>query len=495
MNTTAGRYDELPYAGFPRAFTHPDRLFTVAALFGMQPAPVEHARVLEIGCGDAANLIAMAYPMPRAAFCGIDLSERHIALGRSVAEALGLANLELRCQDLMDFEPPSAAFDYVIVHGLYSWSPESVRDRILLLCRRCLAPQGVALVSYNTFPAGHLRRMLREMMLFHARHAAGPHDRVARAREFLGVLAHGEGDSELYGVGLSKELTRLRQMPADALFHDDLSDIYEPVYFRDFIAHAARHRLQFLAESDLHEMQIPPAAAEAVRQWSQGDPVLAEQYLDFLVCRRFRATLLCRAEVPLDRHLKPSRLAGLYVASPLRPAAATDTFLGPKEQKVSLDLPLGKAALLELSHAFPAPVLFEQLVERAAESAPGYVTAPAAALGDLLLRLYSVGLVELYPTPARFTTAVAERPLASALARWQAARSDTVFTLRHHTVRLEDRYVRALLCLLDGCHDHAALAAEMSRLTAAPITVQSIHAKLEEVARLALLELHPHHLP
>jgi hypothetical protein len=42
--------DQVPYRAlvFPEA--HPDRLATIATLFGMQPANVERCRVLEIGC-------------------------------------------------------------------------------------------------------------------------------------------------------------------------------------------------------------------------------------------------------------------------------------------------------------------------------------------------------------------------------------------------------------------------------------------------------------
>ena len=40
--------------------THPDRLATIALLYGMAPRPVDRCRVLELGCGDGSNLIPMA---------------------------------------------------------------------------------------------------------------------------------------------------------------------------------------------------------------------------------------------------------------------------------------------------------------------------------------------------------------------------------------------------------------------------------------------------
>jgi tRNA G46 methylase TrmB len=69
-------YDRLHYETFPRRQTHPDRLASVARLFGMDAAPIASCRVLEIGCGDGGNLIPMAYYLPGGCFTGIDLASR-----------------------------------------------------------------------------------------------------------------------------------------------------------------------------------------------------------------------------------------------------------------------------------------------------------------------------------------------------------------------------------------------------------------------------------
>ena len=68
--TDANPYDEVPYVGHAYNFTHPDRLSVVGALFGMRPAPVGGCRVLELGCGDGANLLPMAYTLPESRFFG-----------------------------------------------------------------------------------------------------------------------------------------------------------------------------------------------------------------------------------------------------------------------------------------------------------------------------------------------------------------------------------------------------------------------------------------
>src|SRR5262249_8293746 len=126
-------YDTVSYPTKPLPQGHPDRLATIATLFGMTPAPLDRCRVLEVRCSDGGNLIPMAYSLPEAKFVGVDLAETAIAQGRREIEALGLRNIQLHFADLMEFHPDEP-FDYIIAHGFYSWVPVPVRDRLLALC-------------------------------------------------------------------------------------------------------------------------------------------------------------------------------------------------------------------------------------------------------------------------------------------------------------------------------------------------------------------------
>src|SRR5271169_6418311 len=178
-------YDEIPYPGSAFSRTHPDRLAVMAILFGMAPAPVARCRVLEIGCGDGGNLIPMAFGLPESSFTGVDLAESAIARGQELIGRLGLRNIQLRYLDLMDVDSGFPEFDYIIAHGVYSWVPPQVAEKILDICKSHLAEQGVAFVSYNTYPGGHLLDTIREMMQFHMRNIHIPRERLRQARELL----------------------------------------------------------------------------------------------------------------------------------------------------------------------------------------------------------------------------------------------------------------------------------------------------------------------
>ena len=116
-------YDEIPYDSFPYRDTHPDRMSVVGALAGLSCAPADSCRVLELGCASAGNIIPMAEALPGSRFVGIDLSPRQIQQGVDLIAKLGLANIELRAQSIMDFPADEGSFDYIIAHGLYSWVP------------------------------------------------------------------------------------------------------------------------------------------------------------------------------------------------------------------------------------------------------------------------------------------------------------------------------------------------------------------------------------
>ena len=519
----ANTYDEISYPTYSRATTHPDRLATLATLYGMRPAPVEKCRVLELGGGDGANLIPMAYGLPQSEFVGLELSGRAVARGQEMVAALGLSNVTLRQADIMEAAPGLGQFDYIIAHGFYSWVDAPQRDRILALCAGHLAPQGVAFISYHVYPGGHIRQMAREMMLYRIRDVAGPRAQIRAARELIEFLAGAPEEPEAYHLLLQKEAERLRGYRAGHVYHDDLEQVNFPVHFHEFVAHAAQHGLQFLAEADFDEMQysqFSPQVSGMLAQLAREQFEAKEQYLDFLKCRVFRQTLLCHHNVPLDRELKPELMRGFRIASPAKPespapdinSTKAERFVLPSETAMTTDHPLAKAVMLTLSEAWPRTLAFPDLLAaarlqlgRAAETETTDINQDALVLGSMLLRAYGAEFVELRLREPQFTTHVSERPVASPVARWQAARDDVVTNLRHASIKLDDPLDRQLLLLLDGTRDRAALRRELEawaesadaraddrettgvRAEAPPAIPDNLEQKLEELAGLALL--------
>jgi SAM-dependent methyltransferase len=486
-------YDVVPYPGHPFAQTHPDRLASLGTLFRIDSPPVDGCRVLELGCGDGGNLVPMAVALPGARFLGIDASERAIARGRALVEALGLTNATLEVAAIEAFELPPERFDYVIAHGVYSWVGEPVRDRLLELCRAVLSDCGIAYVSYNALPGGRLSGALRDMLVFHTAGLDDPADRIEQARALLRLLVGSWSDEHEFGAIMRRQGERLLERSDETLFHDELAAINQPVYFHEFVAHAARHGLQYLAEADFFEMQtgvLPEAVSDELLHVE--DPIRREQYLDFVKGRMFRQTLLCRAELELDRSPQPLIVETLAVSSPAQPTGDPDaaggvTFEGPSGSTLTTDHPLVTQALERIAGSWPGAVWVHELIPQQASD------EDRAAVCGALLRCYAGNLVQLHAMPPALTTSVSERPEASPLARHQTRSGELVTNLRHTSVRIEDDLGKRLLVLLDGTRDRVQLLRELRAFLLEtgrqePHDLDSgLERSLQGLARLALL--------
>ncbi len=461
-------YDAIAYEGQPVAQAHPDRLAVLGFLHGMSPAPVERARVLELGCGDGAHLMPFAVTHPGSACTGVDLSATAVARGRERIAKLGLQNLRLEQGDILDVGPGSGEFDYIIAHGIYSWVPEPVRDRVVAIARENLAPQGVAFIDYNAYPGCHIRMMLREMLLFQVDGIDDPELKLQHTYALLNLLAQSPHQA------LAEEAKHARERPGWQVYHDDLGEEFFPVYFSQFVQHAREHGLQFLADAQYPTQQLfsqPAEVAETIRAASRGDAVLEQQYLDFVEMRRFRHTLLCREEIALERPPDARRIKQLYVATSAERTAPGE-FRGPRGAAMKTDLDYALAALEYLSQRRPAAVPFAELAQA--------VAVDEDTLAQFLLGTFAAGLVELHTVPSKFTIEPGERPRAFSLARLEAAEGDQIVTtMRHHCIELRDDAARRALTLLDGTRDRAALARELGG---------DLEHNLARLARLGLLE-------
>jgi SAM-dependent methyltransferase/methyltransferase-like protein len=499
-------YENVPYDSKPLYPTHPDCLATVATLVGMQPVAVDHCRVLELGCATGGNLIPMAETLPNSRFVGIDLSPRQIASGRAVVDALRLTNIDLRPMSILDVDEDFGPFDYIICHGVYSWVPPEVQDKILSICARNLSPNGVAYVSYNTYPGWHARGMVREMMGFHARQFSDAPTRVQQARAFLEFLLRSVREPDgAYGRVLKEEAELLRPEADYYLFHEHLEDVNQPLYFYQFAQRLAARRLQYLGESWLHTNPgaFPPDVQSVLQELSS-DLLHLEQYIDFLTNRTFRRTLLCHDRIQLTRAPSAKTVSTLQMTALARPVApppdvsssAVGAFRADDGLTVSTNIPVVKAALVSLFEVWPAALSFDALWSAVClrlAGTPDSATESARSpelLAESLLQCYLSNLVAFHVRASRFVRQAGPRPVASPLARHQSASGSPITNLRHRIVQLSDSD-RRVLSYLDGSHDRPAIVELLKRAGGAAESgltlAESLEASLQRLAQSALL--------
>ncbi|MGF1547827.1 MAG: methyltransferase regulatory domain-containing protein [Thiotrichales bacterium] len=454
-------YDEIPYQSTPFPETHPTTLAALGRLFGVATPDPACCRVLELGCAAGGNLVPMAWQLPGTECLGIELSARQAADGEALIRATGLGNVRIRQGDIALLDTSLGQFDYIITHGVYSWVPAPVREKLLALCRALLAPTGVAYISYNTLPGWRMRGVLRDMLLENTRDAVGPRAKLAAAHAFLDFMDEALRDLDaLTARYLKHEIEYLRRAHPSYLYHEYLETVNEPFWFTQFVDDADRHGLQYLCDTDLH-MSFPSALGERVDQLFSGmdDLFERERHLDYIRLRNFRQSLLVHADV--ERYRDPSLAAfeTLALAADLVPPKSVDykrakrqTFLKADGTEVPVQHPLTKAALVHLSERFPDSLAYDELTalaQHTVKQAGGPVfVAQTEHLAGELFSLFAHHYVSAEPTARLLAPGLIERPLATPLARHQSD-SGNLATIRHANLEL-DAFGRQLLALCDG---------------------------------------------
>lgn len=380
MKNDVNTYDEVPYESYPYSQSSVYSLMTLGVLFGIDVAPPTKCRVLELGCASGGNIIPHAVSFPTSEFVGVDLSSVQINEAKKHKATLSLNNIEFHNCSIMDIDKSFGKFDYIICHGVISWVPEFVREKIFEVCSKNLNKNGIAYISYNTLPGWNMIRTIRDMMVYHSKTFPNVKDKIAQSRLLLEFVKDSlEGANSPYAEVLRAEAALLSKQSDHYIRHDHLEEENYQYYFADFMKEATKHDLQYLADTSLSTMYIgnmPPKVAEQLK--TINDIVRTEQYMDFINNRRFRSSLLCHKNITLNRNINISDVTKfnmLFNITPEKPLSevnlddALETlnffFNNNTESKVSSSSPCMKAIMYTFAEHVSNPVSFDKIAASA----------------------------------------------------------------------------------------------------------------------------------
>lgn len=297
-------YSELGYKSMPFPYTTPATLKAYAALVGITAPNPNTARVLELGATYGGNIISQALFNPDATFVGIELSQEQVEKGNELIAKAGLTNVSLVQSDIASIGSEIGIFDYIIAHGLYSWVDDDVKDALLRLIDEHLAEDGIAYVSYNTYPGWHTMEEVRQLMMFSNRDKAqfNHKEKVLHGKTIGSIVGSQILKYDNLKERNSKFLGALRSvMQKDEYYvgHDHLEPNNDPVYFYQFNDHLADHNLAYLCDADLTLSMVRSFdvdIADTLDKLAPNDHVNQEQYLDFMLDTTFRKSIICKAK-------------------------------------------------------------------------------------------------------------------------------------------------------------------------------------------------------
>lgn len=326
-------YKELGYKSYPFPFTTPAYLEAYGTLVGLKPPTAKMARVLELGATYGGNIISQAAHNPEATFVGIELSQDQVEKGNKIIGDAKLDNVSLVQGDILNFDESMGTFDYIIAHGFYSWISDEMKDKLLDIISNHLADNGIAYVSYNTYPGWHTMEEVRQLMLFANRgHDESTHkEKVLRGKTVGSLVGAQILNYDNLKERNSKFLSALRSvMQKDDYYvgHDHLEPHNDPCYLYQFNDHLKANNLAYVGDADLTLSMVrtyDESIADKLEQLAPNSQVDQEQYLDFMLDTTFRKSIICKASAAKDISYAVSNPAEVNTI-PVRTAINNFTF-------------------------------------------------------------------------------------------------------------------------------------------------------------------------
>lgn len=469
-------YNETPYHSHPFQQSTPEHLSAIATLFNVTSVPIEQARILEIGCASGGNIIPLALRFPQAKITGIDLSQVHIAEGQANVTRLGLENISLLERDLSKLTPDFGTFDYIIAHGVYSWIPEEVQAGLMRICGENLSENGLAYISYNTYPGWKYREVIRDAMMFRGASRDTPQEKLSYARGMIDFLHDYSHPDSLTRKNIDEVLPILKSSQDYYLIHEFLEHCNNPCYFHELIARAKDNGLHYLAESHLPGMFLSNFSAEITEpllRECRGSQIAVEQHLDFLTGRSFRQTILLKAARAnqINYQLNTTQLQKLHYAGVFKAKTPDNNENGPliftpmNKVEIQFTHPLAEIAAQILDEHYPSTLQIVELTQlakqRSQQSGQNFtdeecLTTVALFIENMIIK----GMIRTRSNPVKLDTQIAEYPLRHEQVCQTETKSDAYTNVWHETIHL-NVVEKSIFHLLDGRHSHAQLHAQL----------------------------------
>lgn len=295
-------YDSFLYVSKPFSSTNINNLQAKAKMYGLNPVPLKGARVLELGASCGGNIVPQALYYPETTFTGIDLSGVQVKHGNDIINAIGLKNVTLLEKDILDIDESFGTFDYIIVHGIWSWVPDVVKDKILSICNVNLSDNGIAYVSYNTYPGWKRLEQLRDIMLYSEKRAKDQDllERTLYTKNVLKMVADTMNIDDRSRAQSAYKINNIHNVLNSNDYyvaHEYLEAFNDPVYVSDFIDRARKQGCAYIGDEVLQRSFITWLADDVtnnIRALSHDNYVDKEQFYDYVYDTQFRMSLLTK---------------------------------------------------------------------------------------------------------------------------------------------------------------------------------------------------------
>lgn len=279
---THGYYAELNPLRIKLAFLNAGYVFPEAGT----------ACELGFGQGVSTNVHAAA-SLTR--WYGTDFNPSQAGFAQDLAVASS-ADVQLYDEAFDEFctRPELPQFDFIALHGIWSWISNANRQVIVDFIRRKLKVGGVVYISYNTQPGWAAMVPLRNLMAEHAQLMAAPGDGIVpRIDASLAFAEKVLGSGALYGRANPSVASRLKHLHGQNrqyLAHEYFNQDWMPMSFSNMRGWLQEAKLTFACSATYldHVDAVNLSADQQQVLKELPDRMFRETVRDFMVNTYFR---------------------------------------------------------------------------------------------------------------------------------------------------------------------------------------------------------------
>lgn len=261
----------------------------------------------ELGFGLGISTIMHAASQPDTEFWGTDLNPDHVLHAKTLAESTGLP-IHLFDQSFAEFclRDDLPDFDYIGLHGVWSWISDENRAIIVDFVKRKLKVGGGLYVSYNTLPGWTDALPMRHLLVQHTKSmGADGQNIVEKVQAALGFFEKFAAVEPIYlrnHPNVQQRLNQIKAQPTSYVAHEYFNADWKPMHFGDVAAMLTEAKLRFACSAhfpdQLDDLNFNPAQRKLLTEIS--DIYLRETVKDMIVSRQFRKDYWMRGSLPLS---------------------------------------------------------------------------------------------------------------------------------------------------------------------------------------------------
>ena len=289
---TEGYVTDMAYTSGYYADLNPMKIRLSLLNAGIVAPEITASCELGFGQGVSSNIHAAA--QARCRLWGTDFNPSHAGFAQAGAAASG-SGAQLFDQSFAEFCGRSDLpdFDFIALHGVWSWTSAQNRSVIVDFIRRKLKVGGIAYISYNALPGGSTFEPVRHLLARYASTLAAPgagmQSRIDSSMAFVDKLIAANPAYTRLNPQLAERVEAMKSHPTSYLAHEYFNRDWQPMHFADVAEAVAPAKLDYAGSADLLDLDAFSLTQEQQALVREIPSLLyRETVRDFIVNRQFR---------------------------------------------------------------------------------------------------------------------------------------------------------------------------------------------------------------